>query len=52
MINELYADICQLLKVVSLKNLTGQDKDLLKILDSFYKEIPDECFKVVKFIVV
>lgn len=49
MIVELYADICQLLKVVSLKNLTGPDKNLLKILNSFYKEIPDECFKVEKF---
>ncbi|XP_052697616.1 uncharacterized protein LOC128175814 [Crassostrea angulata] len=45
MIAEVYADICQLLKEISLKRLTGKDTDLLKKLDCFYKEIPIECFK-------
>lgn len=46
MVAEVYADICQLLKVISLKHLKGEDKDLLKKLECFYKEIPVECFKV------
>lgn len=46
MIAEVYADICQLLKEISLKRLTGEDTDLLKKLDCFYKGIPEECFKV------
>lgn len=46
MIAEVYADICQILKEISLKRLTGQDKDLLTRLEGFYTEIPEECFKV------
>nr|XP_034323462.1 uncharacterized protein LOC117688861 [Crassostrea gigas] len=45
MIAEVYADICQLLKEINLKRLTGEDTDLLKKLDCFYKGIPEECFK-------
>lgn len=46
MVAEVYVDICQLLKEISLKRLTGEDKDLLKKLECFYKDIPVECFKV------
>lgn len=46
MIAEVYADICQLLKEISLKRLKDQDKDLLTSLAGFYEEIPEECFKV------
>uniref|UniRef100_K1Q047 Uncharacterized protein n=1 Tax=Magallana gigas TaxID=29159 RepID=K1Q047_MAGGI len=45
MIAEVYADICQLLKEISLKRLKDQDKDLLTRLEGFYEEIPKECFK-------
>lgn len=45
MIEKIYADICQFLKLLSMKTL-NEYKSLLNRLECFYREIPEEFFKV------